>query len=176
MEYKQIGIIAGTKGYKGDILFKDVTSGLKKLAKGTSVLVGYSQQFSKDYHLSKWELYGNKIIIKFTEINTKEEAEQLKEQGVFAPVNKLKYENDDSYFVKDIIGCSVYDVSEKKEIGTVKEVWRMKANDIWVVDSEPGEILLPYIDDVIKKVDLKKKKIDVFMIPGLADLNFKIEK
>ncbi|MGA2296647.1 MAG: ribosome maturation factor RimM [FCB group bacterium] len=171
MEYEQIGIITGTRGYKGELLLKDVPSGLNKIPKGMTVLVGFSAAFAREFILIKWESEGKNVIISLKEITSKEDAHKLKEQGVFAESSNINYAKNEDYFVNDIIGCSVYDTVEKKEIGIIKDVLLMKANDIWVVDSPGGEILLPYIDDVIKKVDLKKKRIDIVLIPGLLELN-----
>ena len=46
----------------------------------------------------------------------------------------------------------------------------MPANDVWVVKTAQGDVPLPVIDDVIKKVDIAKKQIEVFLIEGLMEL------
>ena len=57
---------------------------------------------------------------------------------------------------------------EGEEIGKIKEILTPGANDVWVVKGKDGkEITIPYIDDVVKKVDIKKKKIMITPMEGL---------
>lgn len=42
------------------------------------------------------------------------------------------------------------------------------ANDVWVVNRKgQDDLLLPVIDDVIKKVDLKNQKVTIELMEGL---------
>ena len=43
----------------------------------------------------------------------------------------------------------------------------LKANDILVFNSNEKELLIPLIDDVVKFIDIKNKKILIKIIPGL---------
>ncbi|KKK39589.1 16S rRNA processing protein RimM [Mesobacillus campisalis] len=71
------------------------------------------------------------------------------------------------YYVQDIIGCLVYTV-DGEEIGKVTEVLSPGANDVWVVKKgREKEKLIPYIEDVVKKVDIKEKVILIEPMEGL---------
>jgi 16S rRNA processing protein RimM len=55
-----------------------------------------------------------------------------------------------------------------EEIGKVTEILSPGANDVWVIKSPGGkEILIPYIEDVVKKVDVKEKVILIEPMEGL---------
>jgi 16S rRNA processing protein RimM len=41
------------------------------------------------------------------------------------------------------------------------------SNDVYVVQGELGELLIPAIEDVVKSVELEKGRIVVELIPGL---------
>ena len=44
------------------------------------------------------------------------------------------------------------------------------ANDVWVIKSKNGkEILIPYIEDVVKNVDISNKVINIEVMEGLID-------
>ena len=50
------------------------------------------------------------------------------------------------------------------------EILTPGANDVWVIKGENGkEILIPYIADVVKNVDVQNKKIDIEIMEGLID-------
>jgi ribosome maturation factor rimM len=52
----------------------------------------------------------------------------------------------------------------------VKEILSSGANDVWVISRRgQKDLLLPYIDDVIKAVDLAEGTITVHVLEGLDD-------
>ena len=63
----------------------------------------------------------------------------------------------DEYYFHEIIGCLVV-TDQGEEIGIVKEILTPGANDVWVVKGKGGkEQLIPYIEDVVKEIDVKAK-------------------
>ena len=56
-----------------------------------------------------------------------------------------------------------------KKLEKLTEILTPGANDVWVVKGKNGkDILIPYIDDVVKKVDVKEKVILIEPMEGLA--------
>jgi 16S rRNA processing protein RimM len=76
--------------------------------------------------------------------------------------------NEGEFYYDQIIGCEVI-TDTGEELGKVKEILSPGANDVWVVqrNGKGKDILLPYIDDVVKDVQIKEKKIVVHIIEGL---------
>jgi 16S rRNA processing protein RimM len=76
--------------------------------------------------------------------------------------------DEGEFYYDQIIGCEVI-TDTGEQLGKVKEILSPGANDVWVVQPyEKGkDILLPYIDDVVKDVQIKEKKIIVHIIEGL---------
>ncbi|WP_257350118.1 ribosome maturation factor RimM [Pseudalkalibacillus decolorationis] len=74
------------------------------------------------------------------------------------------------FYYYEIIGCHVYTMDEKK-IGTIKDILSPGANDVWVVNSEERkkEFLIPYIEQVVKKVDIAEKKVWIELMEGLLE-------
>jgi 16S rRNA processing protein RimM len=76
---------------------------------------------------------------------------------------------DDQYYYHEIIGCNVV-TEEGETLGTITDILTPGANDVWVVTRPLGKpILLPVIDDVILKVDIAAKQIQVYIMEGLID-------
>lgn len=71
------------------------------------------------------------------------------------------------YYFHEIIGCDVFTM-DGKEIGKIKEILTPGANDVWVVKGKNGkEYLIPYIDDVVKRVEIKEKLVFIEPMEGL---------
>lgn len=68
-----------------------------------------------------------------------------------------------------VTGFEVID-EERGRLGTVEDVIRTGANDVWVVQGGIfGEVLIPVIDDVVLDTDVTARSIRVRLLPGLLD-------
>lgn len=75
--------------------------------------------------------------------------------------------DEGEYYYHEIIGCDVYSMDDVK-LGTIKEVLSPGANDVWVMKDEKGkEVLIPYIEPVVKKIDVTQKKVWIELLEGL---------
>ncbi|AOM83209.1 16S rRNA processing protein RimM [Salisediminibacterium beveridgei] len=76
---------------------------------------------------------------------------------------------EDEFYYHEIIGLDVVDINQG-HIGKVKEILSPGANDVWVVQRLKGkDVLIPYIENVILKVDLSEKQVTVEIPEGLMD-------
>ncbi|MEB1810063.1 MAG: ribosome maturation factor RimM [Bacillaceae bacterium] len=76
--------------------------------------------------------------------------------------------DEGEFYYHEIIGCQVY-TNDGTELGKIKEVLSPGANDVWVIQSKAGgkDILIPYIDDVVKEVNVAEKKVTIELLEGL---------
>ncbi|QZA33475.1 ribosome maturation factor RimM [Hydrogenibacillus sp. N12] len=111
----------------------------------------------------------NVYLVKFRGVDTVEAAEALR--GAVLKVAEADREPlpEGTYYFDQIIGLSVVDEAGAV-LGAVKEILKPGANDVWVV-ARPGrrDLLLPYIPDVVRAVDLEGGRIVVRLLPGLDD-------
>lgn len=78
--------------------------------------------------------------------------------------------DDGEFYYSDIIGCEVL-TEEGQKLGKIKEILSPGANDVWVIQRyERGkDILIPYIEDVVKDIDIEERKIKIHVIEGLLE-------
>ena len=72
------------------------------------------------------------------------------------------------FHVKDIIGLTVINLDDNKELGKVTDVMFTGANDVWVIEGDK-EYLIPYIEQVVKTVDLHAGIVEITPLEGLLD-------
>ncbi len=100
----------------------------------------------------------------FTDVN---QVEQFKNAIIKVPESQLTDLTEGEYYFHQIIGCKIL-TEEGDELGEVKEILTPGANDVWVVKGKNGkEILIPYIKDIVKDVNVQEKVIKIHVMDGL---------
>jgi 16S rRNA processing protein RimM len=67
---------------------------------------------------------------------------------------------DDEFYWKDVIGLTVED-GRGVVLGQVTGLIETGANDVLVVRSEAGEVLIPFVDQFVTRVDLPNRRLIV---------------
>jgi 16S rRNA processing protein RimM len=107
-------------------------------------------------------------ILKLNGINSRNDVELLRGELLEAADNDVQRDDDESYFVHELIGLRVV-TAGGEELGRITEVLQTGANDVYVVTGERGEILVPAIAEVIEAIDVSGGVISITPLPGLLD-------
>lgn len=111
----------------------------------------------------------HEVILQFEGVDSREASDALKGSSLFVDREDLVLE-DDEYFLFDLVGISVQ-TEDGARIGTVKEVRRMPAQDIFVVSLDPaGEVLIPDVPEFVDKSHLDERKLVIHPIEGLLEV------
>jgi 16S rRNA processing protein RimM len=167
-ELFQVGKIVRTFGSKGEMLcqFNSDTISLKKLESVFLKLNESLVPFFIELILPKTR---NQAILKFLDVNSADDAYELAGSAVFLPVGMLPKSKVKKFNMSAIEGFTVIDLFYG-EIGTVSSVLELPEQDLLQIDFNGKEILIPAVEEIVKKIDLKKKTIEVEAPEGLIDL------
>jgi 16S rRNA processing protein RimM len=105
--------------------------------------------------------------LKLAGIDDRTAAEAMRGALVRVPIEQAVELPPGSYFWHEIVGLRVQD-TRGRALGTVAEVLATGSNDVYVVRSAEGELLLPAIKDVVRAIDREHGVMTVELIPGLA--------
>ena len=112
----------------------------------------------------------NMVIVKFKSIDDRNKAEALKEKDVYITEDDLAELPEDTFYIRDLIGCRVFDAENGRLIGVVSDLIQNSAQDIYQIELEKGgQALIPAVGQLIRSVDVSEKVIKVSLIPGLID-------
>lgn len=167
----RVGKIVNTQGIRGELRVISTTDfPEERFCAGAELYIGCPKQnekikvvvashrLHKQFHLLKFEGYSN--------IN---EVEKYKGCELYVPEEMLFELGEGEYYYHEIIGCGVF-TEEGEYIGKVKEILTPGANDVWVVERQgKKDALIPYIEDVVKQVDVEEKKIIIHVLEGLME-------
>ena len=165
-EYLEIGQIVNTNGLKGFLKVKPLTDDITRFEDLEKVYIQKGNELV-EFTIQDVKYSKNMVLLKLEGIDDIDEAQKYR--NFYIKINRedaVELE-DNSYFIVDIIGSEVY-TDEDVFLGKVIDVFPTGSNDVYTVKAEDGkEILLPAIEDVIKNVDIKNKKIIVHLLEGL---------
>ena len=164
-----VGKIVNTHGIKGEVRVISRTDFAEERYKTGNIL--YLFQEGKDrpveLKITSHRKHKNFDMLTFEGYYNVNQVEPFKEGLLKVPESYLSPLEEDEYYFHEIIGCKVV-TSGGDELGTVKEILTPGANDVWVVKGQRGkEVLIPYIKDVVKGINVSDKVITIEPMEGL---------
>lgn len=167
-EYLLLGIIINSFGIDGTIKIKSTTTnGELRYKKGNIVnLYNPKDETFSEVEVFSYRHQGLFDFVKFVEINSKEEVDNLK--GIEIWVKKDQKDLQDGYyFYSDLKKMDVYD-ENGHYLGKVIEVEEYPAQITLRVKKEDGKtFFVPFIKEFIKSVDLNTSSITIKLIEGM---------
>lgn len=124
------------------------------------------------YVVEKGSIYGRFWLVKFSGINSREEAAGLNGRLMVIPREDRMPLPDGSYYHDQLIGLQVQSI-QGESVGVVTDIIITGGHDLLVVDRpEPGlkQLLIPAVGRFVREVNLPEKRVYVDLPEGLADL------
>jgi 16S rRNA processing protein RimM len=106
------------------------------------------------------------FYVKLSGIDDATAAEAYRGLLLEVPEASLPPLEEDEYYHHQLIGLRVV-TTDGNELGTVTEVLATGGNPVLLVRGAVGEAPLPFIDDVVKKIDLDARLVSVELMEGL---------
>ena len=161
-----IGKIVSTQGNKGEVKVIPLTDSIDRFDKLTDVFIREGN-IEKLLKINNLKTKKNAVILKFEDIDNIEKAKILVESFLEVKRSDAVKLPKDTYFIFDIIGLEVY-TNENELLGKVDNIISTGSNDVYLVKNKnKKEILIPAIREIIKNIDVEKKRITINMVDGL---------
>ncbi|NCA92309.1 16S rRNA processing protein RimM [bacterium] len=149
-----IGKALKAHGVRGDIKVDCYLDTPQKMLKLKQVFID-----GKNYKIERTAQSGSFVLFKLDGIDTMEQAETLRNTLIMAKKEDLPPNEEGRYYIDDIIGCIVK--SKAEILGKVVDIYQYGSADIYVVSSDKGQIMFPFVDGVIDNIDINNKEITV---------------
>ena len=122
------------------------------------------------YEIQNVRYQKNIVILKLRGVDDRNAAEALKERDIYITEADLPELPDDTFYVRDLIGCEVRDEKNGSVIGKIQDVLQGAAQDVYVITLLSGkETMIPAVAEFVKKVDMAQRIVTVALIPGFID-------
>ena len=119
--------------------------------------------------LEAFRLHKRRIILKFSGIDNIGAAEGLRGHEVRIGREKLLVLPRGSYYQFDLIDCVARD-SKGRRLGQVTEVLEVGGRFLLNVRRGDKELLVPFVKDIVRNVDVSKKELICELPQGLEEV------
>lgn len=166
-QFLETGQIVSTHGIKGEVRFNPWCDSPEFMKRFRTLY--FDKNGEKAVKVTACRPHGNIVILKLEGIDTVEQAQKLRGKTLYMNRKDAKLQKGD-WFIQDLIGCTVYDADNNAKIyGKLTQVAQTGANDIWYIENNGKEYIIPAIKDVVIDVDVENESVYIRPLRGIFD-------
>lgn len=169
-EYLNVGKIVNTHGIRGEVRVISQTDFPElRYKKGAKLTLFQEGKQPLKLTIASHRKHKNFDLLTFEGYLTINDVEKFRDGILKVSEYDLTDLEENEYYYYEIIGLNVLDENGEL-LGTIKEILSPGANDVWVVQRKgKKDALIPYIDSVVKEIDLDANEVHVEIPEGLLD-------
>jgi 16S rRNA processing protein RimM len=160
-----VGRATRAHGVHGEVSVLSLTDVAERFAAGSRVFAG--EDGTRPLTVRSSRPHRDRVLVRFEEIPDRTAAEALSGTYLFVPADSSPELPEGEFWPHQILGAEVRTESGRS-LGTIAEIVRTQANDVWVARGEDGEALIPALRDLVVSVDLSAGRVVVREVPGLT--------
>jgi len=168
-DFYYLGKITKTSGYKGSLVFFFDVDDITAYTQLEAVFVDLNDELIP-FAISQIQFKSTKsAFVTLEDVETAEQAEALTGSDLYLPLSYLPPLTGDKFYYHEVIGFEVIDKNFGL-VGILDRVMEQGSQDLFVVIHKNKEVLIPIQDEIINKVDRKKKTIEITSPEGLIEI------
>lgn len=113
--------------------------------------------------------HGRQILVKLKGVDRTEDAQKWVPSILFVDADALGALAPGQYYHHEVVGLEVYDL-RGEHIGVITRTWSTAGGELYVVQGETKEFLIPAVKEIIEKVDFAAGRVIINPPEGLLDL------
>ena len=192
-KFVTVATILRARGNKGEVAALLFTDFPERLKEPSEVFLSAGAGTPRRAVLQSFWVDRNhpgQCVLRFADVCSIDAAEKLRGLHVQIPMEFRAILPSGSYFVTDLIGCSVFELPQEAPaaasspcslreapalLGAVGDVYipgeGQPGTPLLALPTPQGELLIPLAEDICTKIDLAARRIEVLLPEGLRDLN-----
>ncbi len=165
-----LGKIVKKYSFKGEVIIKLDTDEPDIYENLDAVFVDLGNNFLPFFIEESLLQKGNQLRVRFEEVENEEDADAILKCDVYLPNKFLPKLTGNKFYFHEVLNFTLQDVNFGK-VGIITSINDSTAQPLFVVDRDGTDILIPMIDDFIKKIDRENKLVLVETPEGLIEMN-----
>lgn len=165
-----IGLIVRPHGLRGEVRVTPLTDRPERFEGLTAcVLWDEARDVREPRRITRVHGQGETIVVALDGCDSAEAAATLVGRLVALPESEALPLPAGQFYPWQLEGCRVVTV-DAREVGLVTGIERTSAHDLWVVQGQVREHLIPAVPEIVKDVDLAARRVVIDPPDGLLEL------
>ena len=150
----KIGVVVKPQGIKGQLKVMPYTDDVNRFKQLKEVIID-----GQTHKVCGAVISADAVFLSIFGVNDRNTAETFRGKSLFVERKNAVTPSDNSYFIVDIVGCTVVTESGEK-VGVVTQVTSART-DIFTLDCNGKTMRFPFLKDLLISVDVEDKIITV---------------
>ncbi len=165
-----VGRIIRPHGLRGEVVVAPETDFVdERFQPGARLFVGRNGA-ADALTIGESRVHAGRALLLFDGVTSMDEAEDLRGCELRVPGSELHALPPGAFYHHDLVGC-VMRTAAGEVIGEVIRVDDGGGPPIVVAKGERGEVLVPFVDGILRSVDVAKREMVIAPPDGLLDVN-----
>jgi 16S rRNA processing protein RimM len=165
-----VGRVLRPHGIRGEVVVEvlsDVPGRFKKGSRVTAIREGAPPRLLT---VATGRVHKNGAVVRFEGSDSREQADELRGLDLEIPRSEVPKAKRGTYYHFELLGCRVRDAAgEGQELGRVVEVVEDGGGVMLIVEGEGRRVPVPFVKELLRKVDVAAGRIDVALPEGLLE-------
>jgi len=153
-EYLMIGQVLRPQGIKGQVKVRPDTDDPWRFEELEYVYLKNDKVYQK-VSVDDVSVRDDGVYLRLAGVTTRDEAEKQRGWMLFIDRAHARELDENETFICDLINCKVIGLNGE-EIGVVNDVLQPGGNDVYVIKTPRGEMLLPALRHIVPEIDVSK--------------------
>jgi 16S rRNA processing protein RimM len=162
-DWLQVGVVAGAMGVHGEVKVDLTTDFPDRFTDLETIYVGPGR---RPMRVRRARRHHRRVILALEAVEDRDAAAALQGLPLFVPRAEAVPLPSGHYYHDQILGLQV-ETSLGEPLGHIVEILVTGSNDVYVVQGERGEVLIPALKDVVRSIDLAAGRMVVEPVEGL---------
>jgi len=163
-----IGRFVGVHGVRGNLKVYSYAESIDIFKPGVVIYVNRSDSQRHAYTIESVSPYKRGARFSLKGLDNRSEAETLVGTDFYIHPTLLPEPEEGVFYWSDLIGIDVY-TRDDDFLGVITSIIETGSNDVYTVEGDTGEILIPALSSVVIAVDIESNRMTVDLPEGLTE-------
>lgn len=163
-----LGCLVNTHGVRGELKLLPYAFPCPTLHKGLTVHLQSECGATTTALIEKVRPHQPFLLVAFQGVTSLDQATVLRDKIVAVEESLLPPLQDGEFYYYQVIGLTVL-TTAGQELGAIRHVFFSGGHDVWVVQKDKKEYLIPAVDDIVRSIDVANRQAVVDPPEGLLD-------
>lgn len=170
-EFVSIARVVRPQGRRGEVLAEPLTNVPAQFAATPTLHARDSSGRRRALELEEHWFHKDRVVLKFRGVDSITQAEELRGCDLEVPRRELLPLEAGSYYVSQLVGCSLFDRGRKIGVVAGIQFGAGEAPLLIVSTAEGKELLIPFAEEFVIAADVAGKRLEMVLPERLLELD-----